>query len=405
MVRRTVKDLLVRAKDVAELMVDLAYASVFFDDEDLAREVFRLERRIGGVIHELRMICLMAARTREDAEGLAGVLALAASIENVADSAEEIARVVVEDLGVPRRLRDDLRHAEEVVVRVTVRPGNQLEGMPLREVALPLRTGMWVIAIRRQAQWTFEPTGNEVLEEGDVVFLKGPSGGVMEIRTLAGEPATGAPPPSVEPPLSNLGRAVDLVVELKNTSEIAVGLAYSALLLRDRRLALEVGAIEAASDVLHHDLESWVLRAASEVDDPNQLRGLIHISLASERIVDAARSMTRLVEEEELPHPIIAQALSETDQLVVEALVAEGSEAAGRRLGELRLPVETGMEILAIQRGSRWVYRPSSTRALAPGDRLLAIGHSEGASKLRALCGDDRPGDEGWCEPGEPREG
>ena len=36
---RNVKELLVEAKDVSELMVDLAYAAVFFNADDLAEEV------------------------------------------------------------------------------------------------------------------------------------------------------------------------------------------------------------------------------------------------------------------------------------------------------------------------------------------------------------------------------
>jgi hypothetical protein len=43
--RRTVKDLLVEAKDAAELMVDLAYAAIFFGDDALAREVLTTWRR------------------------------------------------------------------------------------------------------------------------------------------------------------------------------------------------------------------------------------------------------------------------------------------------------------------------------------------------------------------------
>jgi len=402
MERKTVKDLLVLAKDVAELMVDLAYAAVFFDDEDLAIEVFRLEDRIGGAINELRMICLIAARTREDAEGLAGVLSLASSIETIADSAEEIARVVVKDLGVPRQLREDLRHAAEVVARVKVQPENEIEGQRLRDLALPARTGMWLIAIRRDVQWIFGPGGEEILREGDVIFLQGPPEGVDRVREMAGEPALRPIPPGDPSPLSKLDRAVDLVVELKNTSEIAVGLAYSAILLRDRKLASEVSVIEEASDELYHELEGWVLRAAAEVSDPDDLRGLIHISAASERIVDAAKSMTRLIEVDELPHPIIAHALAEADEIVVEAIVAPQSPMVGRMLGELRLHTETGMEVLAIQRGARWVYRPRSTRSLAAEDRLLAIGPEEGAAKLRDLCRDERPeGEEGWYEPEE----
>lgn len=405
--RRTVKDLLVLAKDVAELMVDLAYAAVFFDDRDLAREVFRLEEEISEAIVELRMICLIAARTREDAEGLAGVLSLASSIETIADSAEEIARVVLKEVGVPRQLRDDLRHAAEIVTRVRIRAENAIEGEQLTDLALPAETGMWVIAIRRDVRWIFGPAGDEILQEGDLVFFQGPPEGVDRILALAGSPAQEpSPSPPATESLSNLDRAVDLVVELKNTSEIAVGLAYSAILLRDRKLAAEVSVIEEASDELYHELEGWVLRAASEVRDPTSLRGLIHISGASERIVDAAKSMTRLIEAEELPHPIIAQALAEADEIVMEAIVAPGSEVVGRALGEMRIHTETGMEVLAIQRGSRWVYRPRAARKLAAEDRLLAIGPEEGASKLRALCGDLRPeGDEGWYEPEEEAEG
>jgi len=41
----TVKDLLVELKDASELMVDLAYAAVFFNEEKLAEEVGRLDER------------------------------------------------------------------------------------------------------------------------------------------------------------------------------------------------------------------------------------------------------------------------------------------------------------------------------------------------------------------------
>ncbi len=137
--RRTVKELLVDAKDAAELMVDLAYAAVFFGDDDLAREVLRLEDQVDDSLVELRMVCMLAARTPDDAHALAGVLSLAMSIEGIADSAEDIARVQLKDLGVPSVLRDDLRFAEEVTARVTVRESNQLEGRTLRELRTACR--------------------------------------------------------------------------------------------------------------------------------------------------------------------------------------------------------------------------------------------------------------------------
>jgi uncharacterized protein with PhoU and TrkA domain len=398
--RRTVKELLVEAKDAAELMVDLAYAAIFFGDEALAREVLRLEDRVDELLVDLRAVCMLAARTWDDADQLAGVLSMAVSIEGIADSAEDIARVVLKDLGVPSELRDDLRHATEVTARVKIREQNELEGATLRDLEFPARTGMWVIAIRRDVDWVYGPSPDEVLREGDVLFLQGPRAGVDEVRQLAGAPARELPPPVERGKLSHLDRAVDLVVELKNVSEVAVGLAYSAILLRDRSLATEVGVIEDASDELFHQLEGWVLRAAAELDDPEELRGMLHLAAASERIVDAAQSMTRVIEEEGPPHPIIAAALSEADEIVAESTVAEGSRIAGRTLGELKLHTETGMEVLAVQRAGRWVYRPRRGHGLRTGDRLLAIGPEEGAPRLREWSGDPRPeGEEGWIEP------
>ncbi|MEX0952395.1 MAG: TrkA C-terminal domain-containing protein [Nitriliruptoraceae bacterium] len=400
--RRTVKELLVGAKDAAELMVDLAYAAIFFDDEGIAREVLRLEERVDELLVDLRATCMLAARSPEDADQLAGVLSMAVSIEGIADAAEDIARVVLKNLGVPRELRDDLRHATEVTARIRIRPENEIEGQSLLDLELPARTGMWIIAIRRDVDWIYGPKGSEVLREGDVLFMQGPRDGVDHARELAGGMPRELPPPPERAKLSNLDRAVDLAIELKDASEVAVGLAYSAILLRDVSLATEVGVIEDTSDELFHQLESWVLRAAAELEDPDELRGLLHLASASERIVDSAQSMCRVIELDGIPHPIIAAALSEADEIVAEALVAEGSVIDGRSLSELRLHTETGMEILAIQRRNRWFYRPRPTRVLQAGDRLLAIGPEEGAPRLREWCGDERPeGVEGWVEPAD----
>ena len=71
---KSVKDLLVELKDASELMVDLAYAAVFFNDEKLAREVERLDERMNAHLRRLREVAMLAARSPEDAEGMAGVL-------------------------------------------------------------------------------------------------------------------------------------------------------------------------------------------------------------------------------------------------------------------------------------------------------------------------------------------
>jgi uncharacterized protein with PhoU and TrkA domain len=383
----TVKELLAEIKDSSELMVDLAYAAVFFSDDELAKEVRRLEDRMGEHLHELRKLTILAARSPEDAEHMAGVLAIASAVENIGDAAEDISRVVF--LGIVDDLKKDLRHADEIVSRVKVREGATAVGQSLRDLSMPVEIGMWVIAVRRGGEWDLDPGPDFVVSANYALLIKGPEDGVQLAREIMGAPAL-PDQPDHEIVLSDLDRAVDVLVEMKNSAEVAVGLAYSALLFNDQALAAEVANLESRSDTLHDDLESWVLRSAQEARDPDELRGLIRLAGASEMIFDSAREMTRLVEQGEELHPVIAAALVESDEVGHETVVAPGSTADGRSIKELSVETETGMFVLAVQRGRRWTYRPKPRFVFAAGDRVIAIGPPEGGEELDQLVGAER---------------
>ena len=390
----TVKDLLVELKDGSELMVDLAYAAVFFNEEKLADEVIRLDGRSGDLLRRLRTMAMLAARSPEDAEGMAGVLWIADAIQRIGAAASDVARVIAARLGIPDALRPDLRHADEITARIRVREDGPAIGRTLRDLSLPTETGMWVMAIRSENRWEFDPGPDDTIDPGDVLLVRGPEEGVNLVRKLAGAPSMPVAPESDAPALSELDRAVDILVEMKDLSEATVGLAYSALLFNNRSLAAEVGVLEARSDQLEDQLESWVLRAAPEARDVDELRGLIRLGSASESICDAARDMTWYVEQGEALHPVVQMALEETEETSAETIVQPGSPADGKSLRELRFETETGMFVLAIQRGTRWVYRPRGVFTLHAGDRLISVGPDEGEDELIALCGEQEPAHE-----------
>ena len=382
---RNVKELLVEAKDASELMVDLAYAAVFFNDDDLAEEVEDLKERLEAYLRRLREISMLAARSPEDAEAMGAVLHLASAIEKIGEAASDIARVIQANLGIPAELRPDLRHADEIVGRVRVREGAPCVGRSLRELLLPSETGMWLLAIRRGTSWVFDPQADTVLSEGDVLLFQGPEDGVNLIRELAGAPPLPEPPEAEHIALTELDRAVDILVEMKNSAEVSVGLAYSALLFKDPALAAEVSTLEARSDILHDELESWVLKAAPEARNTDELRGLLRLAYASEQIFDAARDMTWLIEKGEELHPVIQMALAESEEVAAETVVEKGSRAEGKSLKQLQLETETGMFVLAVQRGRRWIYRPRPRFELQAGDRVISLGPAEGVSELDVL--------------------
>ena len=389
------KDMLAEAKNTSELMVDLAYAALFYDSEDFSDEVFRLEGLLNDLVFDMRTLAILAARSPADSEQMAGILQVVQDIEKIGNAAYDIAKIVVKKLGIPPELLQDLPAAEEITSRVRIEAESPLDGRSVEELDLPVETGMRPIAVRSGSEWNFDPDPEDVLREGDVLFLQGPPEGVTEIRQLAGAAPLGSVDgnPDVVPSgggdLSELERAVDILIEMKNLSEVAVGLAYSALLYYDAGLAREVVAIEDEMDEMRYRLERWVLLAARHIEDPPRLRGILHLATASEAIADCAQEMVWIVEKGEEVHPVLSAAVGESDEVVLKLTVFPGSPADGRTLGSLRLETETGMYALAVNRDGRWAYRPRDTYALRGGDSLLATGAPEGLEPLAELFGQE----------------
>src|ERR687895_1387115 len=388
---RNVKEMLVEAKNTSELMVDLSYAAIFYNSEDLSEEVSHLEERLNDLVFDMRTLAILAARSPADAEQMAGILQVVQDIEKIGNAAVDIAKIVVKRLGIPPELLQDIPEAEEIPSRVRIQPESALDGRSLGEVDLPVETGMRPIAIRRDDEWDFEVEPEDMLRAGDVLFVQGPPEGVAEIRELAGARPVEASSESTQngTRLSELERAVDILIEMKNLSEVAVGLAYSALLYNDAGLAHEVVAIEDEMDEMRYRLERWVLLAASHVEDPSRLRGMLHLATASETIADCAMEMVWVVEKGEEVHPVLSAAIGESDEIVLKLTVSPDSPADGRTLDSLKIETETGMYALAVNRGGRWTYRPRDTYRLQGGDSLLVTGAHEGLEPLAELFGQE----------------
>jgi uncharacterized protein with PhoU and TrkA domain len=396
---RNLRTMLSEAKDTSELMVDLAYAALYFGDPDMAEEVQELEGQMSELVHHMREVAILAARNPREAEAMASVLQVISAIERIAGDAVDIARIVTHRLGIPRELVADLSSAAEVSHRVLVREGSHMAHRPLSALELPVATGMRVMAIRRGRDWITDVEGDELLLPGDVLFLEGPPAGIIRVRELANAPFWEPPTPPEDGTLSDLDRAVDVLVEMKNISEVAVGLAYSAIVFRDQGLAAEVRHLEDRLDEMKDRLEVWVLRAGAESVDPSPLRGLLHLSQAAEDMGDAAQQMVWIIEQGEAVHPILNLALGEADEVVVRMPVAEDSTAAGTTLAELQLNTDPGFHVLAVQRGGRYLYRPRGSVRLDTGDDVIASGPDEGRAMLAQLLGwelverDDDTGD------------
>lgn len=253
------------------------------------------------------------------------------------------------------------------------------------------KIGVDITAIRRGTEWILDPEEDEILQKGDFVLARGAELGTQELEKAAkGEIATLTEHEKKNKHKKNrvlekiTNETTKKLVKLKNTSEIMLDLAYSALLLNNKQLAKEVERLEEHMDSLHTEFELLVLSSGFSQDEAKNYLGLIRIGIVTEQIADAAFQIAEVVISGLEPHPIIKKVIKEAEETVVRAKVNESSPLVEKTLRELELPEKTGMWILAINRADSWI-RPKPETEIQAGDVLITTGYAEGEEDLASF--------------------
>jgi uncharacterized protein with PhoU and TrkA domain len=376
-----VKDLLCEMKDTSELMLDLAYSAVIFENDNIATEVLKLEEKMNVLLYQVRISAILAARKVDEAEKLSGMLQIASAAEKISDAAGDIAKIVFFS-ELSEGLKAVLSEAEETITRVTIDLDSTIVNKTLGELSLKPQTGMRVIAIRRDLKWIYDPDRDTMVLGGDVIFARGPEEGVPILSELAKDEGY-AKRKQMEEKIESMKDVADLIIQMKNTSELSVGLAYSSVLFHNEEIAHEVELLENRMDGMKNELEELVLLSARYVEDVRKLRALLHLGISSEVISDAAYEIADVVLRDIQLHPVFMLTLRESDEVICLINVGEKSKMNGRTMGDLKIETETGMYILGIRRKRGWIYHPNAKTEIMGGDSLIAKGTKEGEELLK----------------------
>jgi uncharacterized protein with PhoU and TrkA domain len=185
----------------------------------------------------------------------------------------------------------------------------------------------------------------------------------------------------------------DLILNMKNLSELAVDLSYTALLFDSKEIATEVQELEKEMDDLYFRARLAVLDRA-KLEDTQPLLSILQVVDAIENITDAATEVAEIVLEGIDPHPVFDIAMRDTDDVISRVDVDAGSILIDRKLAELKLEIKVGVDILAIKRAGRLIYDPGDQHFLRDGDILIVKGSEEGIDKLRGISGEEEDEEE-----------
>jgi len=183
---KTAENIVLEIKDKSELMIDLAYSSLLYDNKTIAKEVYDLEDLVDKLYQNIQRITLEQVENKKlSINDALSLLRLAKCGEEISDAAQEIADVELRDVELHPILKMSIRESDVVFTRIQVNPQSILCGKTLDELKLESETGMQVIAMRHQDKWIYGPNKNTRIDSEDVLFAKGPEDGEKHLIDLA----------------------------------------------------------------------------------------------------------------------------------------------------------------------------------------------------------------------------
>jgi uncharacterized protein with PhoU and TrkA domain len=178
----------------------------------------------------------------------------------------------------------------------------------------------------------------------------------------------------------------DLLVEIKDLSELMIDLAYSAALFNSKELAEEVLALENHVDTLAYLLHMNVMIAARDAEDAEHLVAVSTVASAADKISNAAADIATIVIQNIGIHPIVRQVFEKVEERLIRVKVRPNSILAEASIGELELAAKIGVNVIAIRRNGKWIIGPKGDERLERDDVLLARGAPHGIDELRAAA-------------------
>jgi uncharacterized protein with PhoU and TrkA domain len=162
----------------------------------------------------------------------------------------------------------------------------------------------------------------------------------------------------------------------------------SYIVLYDNKIiAEEVYDLENMVDALYNKLQKKSLEDVKtgkhSIEDALTL---LRIARAGEQIADAAQEIADVELRDVDLHPILKLSIQDSDVIFTRVEVNQESILNGKTLGQLRLASETGMVVIAMRHGDRWLYGPTKNTKIDPNDILFAKGPEDGAKHLAELA-------------------
>ena len=184
-----------------------------------------------------------------------------------------------------------------------------------------------------------------------------------------------------------MNRLEEMLLELKDTSEFMVDLAYSSLIYNIKEIAEEVIFMSETMDELYAKIQDVMIGIG--MNKPEEIARIVMITRLQTSIMsiaEAAKSIADVVIRGLGEHPVLAMSIKESETTISVAELSENSILRGKTFGEVRLSTQCGMFVIAIKRDRGYIFGPGKSVKMEAGDILIAKGPEEGVTWFKGLA-------------------
>ena len=173
----SVRELLTEMKDTSEVIVDLAYASLMYNSDNMAQKVRDLEDDMDDLKFAIRYKALLSSRTKEDARQLSGLLEVASAADRISNAASDIVSLLRFPPEKRPLITDILLEADERIRMIRIKPESTMVGNTIERLAIEANTGCKIIAIKNRHGWTYDPEYDMKIRANDDIVVRGTDDG------------------------------------------------------------------------------------------------------------------------------------------------------------------------------------------------------------------------------------
>lgn len=372
-----VREILIEMKSLAEICVDLAFASLLYSDRLVAEQVIFMEEEVDRLYRLLLDHLALSIKNPKQANQLRIYFTIGEANNIISDSAGDMASLVIRGIQIEDEIKAVQQFLDPLVDLVPLAENSPLCGQSELSSNIHDLLGVDIVGIIRPGKG-FYTEYNEIMEPGDLLIIRGPLENVNQVIKLAKGEVT-----SIEEARINIiqnGEAKpehplkyhqELLITMKQSAELLVDLAYLYALGDLPGVKNLILATEERVDNLQYEIIEEVLKLYKQEKIPkNTLLAYLRIADSFEEIADAAIKITFGVAAKHKPYTILEEVIEDSSEAIDYIYVTRDSPYANVTIKEAEA-YGPFFQILAIRKKGKFFFNPNEHIIIKPGDGMI----------------------------------